>query len=454
MARRIGVALVAIPAAVTRHDPVSGGPDRTVRVESADLWSGGEVVLYSAGFAPPAEPAFTLDGEPLVQRRVTDTTVAVRLPDRPGTHVITVRWGVDTLPVGPLHLRGFGNAFRGPALKGIPQVWPGGGVTSILLADAAGLVRYDVTHNLIAQRWPDSLYAPSCNFSPGTSYRPDHFVLQTRTPANECRMLVSWHLQPDPVPTDSASWFCCGWAIMEMAPGRWLVTRDDYYTVIECAAGTCASRQAWGYTTEDAVLSPRRDRVALGGFAAGQRGPWVLDTATGDSAYSVAAFHDTYAAAFSTGGDTLFLVGRAGSDAAFGEAAVLAVDAATGSHLDSVGLPAGAQMQWPAALAVDPLADYLHLAGFTGSGVLLPSPFGEDREPAQPMIVVFRRSTLDPLAVLRVPLAADPVTWWFGNVELAVIPAPVEHAVYVLVVPRIYDPPSWPVAGYRFDRIP
>ncbi|MDH3497064.1 MAG: hypothetical protein OER21_09885 [Gemmatimonadota bacterium] len=143
MARRIGVALVAIPAAVTRHDPVSGGPDRTVRVETADPWSGGEVVLYSAGFVPPAEPAFTLDGEPLVQRRVNDTTVAARLPDRPGTHGIMVRWGVNTLPVGPLRLRGFGNAFRGPALKGIPQVWPGGGVTSILLADAAELVRYD-----------------------------------------------------------------------------------------------------------------------------------------------------------------------------------------------------------------------------------------------------------------------------------------------------------------------
>jgi len=53
-----------------------------VRLNVADVWSGGEATLVSAAFAPPSGlPVVRLAGDTLVVRRLDDSTVAARLPD-------------------------------------------------------------------------------------------------------------------------------------------------------------------------------------------------------------------------------------------------------------------------------------------------------------------------------------------------------------------------------------
>lgn len=414
------------------HEPSYGSPEYEVRPATDIPWSGARLDLYSTAFAPPANPEFTLGDSVLTAERRDDTTYSVCLPPLRSQQItLEVRFADDTVAVGPLTLHGFRDARLGPPLKGVPHVWPGGGVTSILVADAVGLVRYDVTHNIIAQRWADSLHWSGCNFGPGASFRPDHFVLQPPG----CDRLVSWRVSGEPVASDSAPWYCCGWALVEMAPGRWLITVDDRFWVRECSGGLCTLRERFGYSTEDAVLSPRGDRVALGGYYPFGGGPWVLDTGTGDSAFTIPALRQADAAAFSTNGDTLFVFGPSAPDSAgSSHPIVLAVDAAQGTVLDKTVSPGGGGF---AAIALDPLQNVLYVAA-SGHGV---SP---------PILFVFRRSPLEPLAALPVP--ADEAEGY--AVEVGVIAAPLDGVVYVLSIPRIYDPPSSPIAVYRFDRVP
>jgi hypothetical protein len=423
-----GLALTALVAAC--QDPSYGGPEYDVRAASDMPWSGAQLDFISDGFQGPRTPRFEIDGAELPATRSDDTTFTVSLPDLPTQSVVVdVVFDDDTAIVGPLRLHGFRDSRSGPALKGFPHLWPGGGLTSILVADEVGLVRYDVTHNAIAQRWPDSLHWSGCNFSPGSSFRSNHFVLQPPG----CGWLTSWRVTGEPAVSDSAPWRCCGWGIVEMSPGRWLITEDDQFFVRECSGGACTLREQFGYSTSDAVLSPRGDRVALGGYFPFGGGPWVLDTSTGDSAFTIPALKEAFAVAFSPDGDTLYEVGRTPSY----DNLVVVLDPATGTIRDSATIPtADAPGYWPAAVASDPIADHLYVVGYPGGA---------------PTLLVYRRSTLELLTAIRAPIAQD---WWERFTDVAVLPAPLDGIVYVLSIPRIYDPPFRPIKVYRFDRSP
>lgn len=56
MMRRGGLALSGLLVASACLDPVAGGPDRTVRLGAVEVWSGGEISLYSPGSPHPPNP--------------------------------------------------------------------------------------------------------------------------------------------------------------------------------------------------------------------------------------------------------------------------------------------------------------------------------------------------------------------------------------------------------------
>jgi hypothetical protein len=120
---------------------------------------------------------------------------------------------------------------------------------------------------------------------------------------------------------------------------------------------------------------------------------------------------------------------------------ILVVEATTGAILDSTTVQEG-ERNYPvwAAIAPDPLTDVLYVADASA-----------DWAPWTPTLWVYRRSTLELLAVLRVPEAGYIGG---GGGEVGVIPAPLDGVVYMLFIGRYYDPPSGHVAVYRFDRMP
>jgi hypothetical protein len=179
----------------------------------------------------------------------------------------------------------------------------------------------------------------------------------------------------------------------------------------------------------DVVRSPRGDRaVVLArtiGDSAPPSGTPVVDVAVGRVGYRVNALHAPQGAAFSSGGDTLFLAGD--SSAAF---VLVAVAASDGALLASRPLDFA-----PCAIAPDQARPWLYVAGVTASG--------------QSRLEVFDRGTLMALTTLHVTSDIP-----YGHNLCRILPNPVEHRVYVVDTWAGEHNPAAHAQRYSFETPP
>ncbi|MGH9262103.1 MAG: tetratricopeptide repeat protein, partial [Acidimicrobiales bacterium] len=163
----------------------------SARLTASAVWSGGDAILVSPAFAPPAAlPRARIDAETLPVRRVDDSTVAARLPDGDGPRVLTVEAPGFLAFTDTVVLHGFRLAADGPLLTGFLQRLPGG--PWVLGAGDPGLVEVDVRTGAVRRQWPDTVHSPDCIWGVGPSVRPGHHVLFGKAVGGGCTHPWVW----------------------------------------------------------------------------------------------------------------------------------------------------------------------------------------------------------------------------------------------------------------------
>jgi hypothetical protein len=398
--------LLALGACI---EPASAPPEPVpVALLTPEVWSGGEAVLASAAFTPDRGlPVVLVNDDTLVMRRLDDTTVAVRMPDLPGTqslHVLAA--DVLDLPIA-IELRGFESWGEGPLLSGRLQVLPGW-PPSVVGSGASSAVVWNL-QSAATTPLPDSLHDPTCSRGVGPSYAPGSVAL-IPTCLPDTRWW-SWSLRPQVELTEDS--LCgAGHFVAELAPGRVVsVGAHDVAISLPDSATCTRSFLAGAEGTYDVVSSPRGDRAVIIAFGyptgyGGTGGVPVLDVATGQVAYEITQVRANPSAAFSADGDTLFVTG----DDAAPETVLLAVRATDGQPLQSRSL---ALQAW--AVAPDPERPWLYVTGHAGG---------------HGQLLVLDRASLALLATVGTP---DTVNGFqCCDVVAHIVPSPAEQRVYVI----------------------
>jgi hypothetical protein len=430
-------------------EPVDAPVRYEVRLAAGDVWSGGTLTLIAQAFRPPAAlPALTLDELTLALRRVDDTTAAADLPDAPGEYRVSLDLTDADVEVVPAMVRlyGFRDRVDGPPLKGNLHVWPTTGQPTVLGVAATGPAAYNLATGA-TQAWPDSIHGAGCNLGGiGRSWRADHFVFQAQRPGapmTECYPYRAWRLLPAPEPASDAlptpEPAFQSWSSAEVAPGRWLFTTDGHSHGYDCRTGACLSSLVDLYSIGGGpfiVPSPRGDRVLVGGNAR------VLDPETLSILYAIEGLQWAWDAGFSPDGDTLITVGFGPVATGIADRVLVAAsdDGRLLAEIDPVG-PDGTPLS-PDGIAYDPAGPWIYVAGSVELDTL-----------RLPAVLVVDRRTLQPIALMRTP--PDQAYRGFPDYDgVRIVPAPLEGAVFIVGVSRIYDPPSTPTIVYRFDRVP
>ncbi|HYU30361.1 MAG TPA: hypothetical protein VEK83_15125 [Gemmatimonadales bacterium] len=386
-------------AACDKIPTVQPRPELQTYRATPDVWSGGELVVTSHGFAAESLPDILLDGQLLAVRRVDDTTVAAVAPDRPGPHTLRVVARVVDPHAVVVQLRGFVNRIEGPLLSGRTE--PGRDTRYLFGSGPTGLRRWNIRTNK-AIELGDTVHAVSCTRGVGPGPNVSDLVLLTGG-CSTGRWLV-WHTEPLYPLTDTASAMTDHFVAV-LQTGRWVVLADATFSVTACDSGVCTAETIPGTAVSDVVRSPRRDRaVLLAGTIgdSGTPGVPVIDVGLGSVGYRVPALSAAQGAAFSSAGDTLYLAGE--SATAF---TIVAVRASDGQLFASRSLDFE-----PCAVAPDQSRPWLYVAGVTTTG--------------QSRLEVFDRETMQALTTLHVVTDIP-----YGHELCRILPNPVEHRVYV-----------------------
>jgi hypothetical protein len=389
-------------AACDQPPTVQPGPGLQSFSASSDVWSGGELIVTSQGFAVASLPDILLDEQLLGVRRVDDTTVVAVVPDRPGPHTLrVVASGVDHHAV-VIQLRGFVDRVEGPLLSGRTE--PGLDPRYLFGSGPSSLRRWNVRTNK-AVDLGDTVHAVSCTGGVGPGPSLGEIVVLTGGCATG-RWMV-WHTEPLYPLADTAA-AATDRFVAVLGSGRWVVSNASDFSLYACDGGSCTSESIPGLAGSDVVRSPRADRAALVARTIGDLatpGVPVLDVALGTVGYRVPALRAAQGAAFSSGGDTLYLAGDSAS--AF---ALVAIQASNGALLASRRLD-----YTPCAVAADPAQPWLYVAGIAAT----PGS-------AQSLLQVFDRGTMNSITTLHV--TSDIA---YGHNFCRILVNPVEHRVYV-----------------------
>ena len=420
----LGVALAACsPDRITTEDAVVAF-DRVA-------WAGNTLVLRSTSFrGADSLPTVTVGDDTLPVRSFGSDSVLVQLPDGTGQISLAVHLaGGGGGPVGELRLYGFAGAGDGPHVDGPIRAWPGGGVPSVLAIQDGRLVRIDLRTNSAAPLLPDTGLSRDGCLYPGpmpSAVNPGVVVVAKRL-STGCGPLVAVPVAPGVASPDTgpAPW---SYSAVQLARGTWLVA-SHHYVVIKtgsAATGFVSGPQIGIEAPDDYAISPRGDRVVPTlGYSYDGDGMPVFDPARPGVAYHLTGLPDVASAAFSDGGDTLFVTGWGSS----GDAVLLAVDAATGAPLARAATRTAG-----GGIALDPVRPYLYVAGAVGDA---------------PVVEVFDRASLRPVATLRAPpgrLSLDP--WMFAYGDFVPVVYPSARQLFVVLNP-------WgDTAVLRFDLIP
>jgi hypothetical protein len=214
--------------------------------------------------------------------------------------------------------------------------------------------------------------------------------------------------------------------VAALAPGVSALVAHHDVLVYSREGSTCTVHTPFvrAEETYDIVVSPRGDRAVIlaGNYepldGSPPAGVPVLDVATGVVAYGIGQIRYAATAAFSAGGDTLFVAG----DDANRQPQLVMVRAGDGVILRSVALPLIA-----GAIAPDPFRPWLYVAGFTW-----PDRRGH--------LLVFDRESLALMATLGAP---DSVSGYAHfNVWARLVPSPSEQRVFVVSAYDLYSTDS------------
>jgi hypothetical protein len=401
--------LTVVLVACDKVPSVPAGTEPHRFAVSLDVWSGSELTITSPGLsAATVLPPVWLDGSPIPTRRVDDTTLAAALPDAPGAHSVRlVATGFDQRSV-TVYLRGFTGHVEGPQLSGRTE--PGRDPRYVFGSGPLSLRRWNVATNKTVDLG-DSVHAVSCTSGIGPGPNVGEIVVLTGGCAAQGGRWTVWHTEPLYPLADTAN-VLTEHVVAVLATGRSVVLGGDAIAVIACGVGGCTSDSVRGTQGRDVVRSPRGDRAALLTRVVGDPGTPgtpVVDVSTGMVAYRVSSLREARGAAFSGGGDTLYLAGAQHASPTFALAVVRAEDGAplTSRTLDFE----------PCAVAVDPAGRWVYAAGLGGGAA------GRSR------LVVFDRASLTVIATLGVTSSAA-----FGHPERLchLIPNSIGHLLYVV----------------------
>jgi hypothetical protein len=411
---RVVASQVAALLAATCGEPPFGeiATPAPFAVVSNEVWSGSTLTLTSAGFSGSLPTSVLLGNMPLAFTRFDDTTLIAALPDHPGTHVLRIV-APTVLPGGSVvYLRGFVAHLEGPEFSGRTE--PGLDYRYIFGNGPESLRRWNVATNK-TQDFGDTIHAVSCTRGVGPGPETGQLVLRRECDAEQWMV---WRTEPLGVLSDTAA-AATDRFVAVLAPGRWVVLRENDFLAVRCDSGSCSTQTIAGTGGLDVVRSPRGDRAALvahGTGVPGAGGAPVIDVALGAVGYHIAALRSAQGAAFSRTGDTLYV---AGESEAGSVSRLVAVRAGDGAPLASRELAFRA-----CALAVDPVQSWLYVGGMS-------------------RLQVFDLRTLTPITTLHVTGGST-----FGDNFCRILPNPIAHSV--IVAETWYREVDLPVHGQLY----
>jgi len=279
-------------------------------LSSTELWSGGELRITAASFAPPAAlPVVELGADSLVVQRIDDSTVSARLPRTAGSFEVRVIQGRGVALPGTVHLNGFRDVHDGPPFSGTAYQLVAGGPPILIGYGDSGAAYLDLTFNSVVPVTPDSIHSPDCGFGVGPTYLPGTWVFSGKTAAGTCLPARVWSLVPSLHVVDTVGGLANseGWYTMaQPGPHRWVFDWNNFLYLYDCSGGAPCP----GPFTRDrngpwaTILSPRADRFVM---IPTDQTTVIYDAASMDTAYVDSTFGGVAAAAFSLDEDTLYL---------------------------------------------------------------------------------------------------------------------------------------------------
>lgn len=404
--------VLLLVAACGPNEPMFREP-QPFQILGLPAWSGGEVRVTSAAFAwSTALPTVLIQDTAVAVTRLDSITVLVRLPVASGTLALRVQApGVDAVPQD-IQLVGLDTTWAGPPLVSLPEVWPAGSpVPSVVAIADRHLVDLDLRFSTMSQVLPESTVDARCMSAPGLAADPNILVVATASDS-ACGPLEAWTIRPQPSVVDSGPAF--GYpnpyyqSALYVGPGKWLLSRmDSIILATRDANGGYAHTVFPLFEATRFKVSPRGDRA----LPVGGRGSVpVFDLPSGEVAYTIEG-KAILAAAFSEGGDTLFVADDTGG--------LQVRDATTGNQLGTVLVPASFGI-WD--IVVDEGRPWLYALVSYGYS---------------PSVFVVDRRTLTIAGRFANATGAEVAGENFWRAVLS----PAERRLYV-VVPN-FGPPSW-----------
>ena len=453
MANCRSIVLLAVIAACTDlpstiHTTVSPA---AFRLAATDVWSGGELQVFSGTPLQNTLPTVTLGGQVATVIRLNDSTLVVSLPPTVGPLAVVVAGEQGTLRVTvTLHGYDMRGAFYG--LWGVLQQLPG--APAVVIGNGAtGLVRADLRTGNLAP-YPDSIHSSTCGWGPGVTSVAGEVILEVPGPSSSPCLNSSWLVAPALARRETTPSFPVvesegNRVLAELAPGRWLSSEEYDFTLWVCDTG-CVNTYAANAPAPPTVpgridgvhVSPQGNQATVDlYYAQGAVGVPVIDAHTARVAYWKPSMAWSEGAAFSPGGDTLFMAG--GDSVSGGAAWMFALRASDGAVLDSV--PLAVQ---PGDLALDPGGRWIYISGVSHTNYGAYWSVGARLE-------VLDRATLHPVASMRSDSISVSVSVWDKH-RLVLDTA--NHEVYVVTTDIYLVPGAAPTNAiarvFRFSTPP
>jgi len=428
---RIWLSAVAGAALAVACDSTNPPVPLVPRIPSSDVWSGGDLTLVSASFAPPVPlPLVRLGTVTLPVSRVNDSTLTARLPDVNGTLSYSIEMPGFVTFIGSVTVHGFQSSQDGPLLTGFVQAIPG--QPWVLGAGDPGLSEVDVRNNTVLRTWPDTVHSPDCTWGVGPSIRPGHYVLFGKAPGGNCTHPWVWQYGAQLVRKDSLfATHVDEWSVAEIGPKGSIAGSDDNLWISSCDVTGCPTGRmylAYGGSLTGVTIGTTVQRAILHSFSG-----FLVNATTGDTIRRLqpASNYHLEGAVFSANEDTAFVCGSLqGSH-------LLMVASATGEVLDSLLVPGALTYD----IARDPARPLLYVAAFEGA-------FAHTR----PTLIVVDQGTLTPIATLRAPANEElSLTEWH---QFRIVQDPQQHTVYVVATKQVYDLHGFTSKILRFSLLP
>jgi len=363
--------------------------------------------------------------------------VLVALPDTNGWVTLRVRFRTAAPVSASVRVHGFSGGAQGPRVDGLPYAWPSGGAPTALAFQDGRLVLVDYRTNVALRLTADSnLGSPCLNGPVPSATEPGLVVVAPQLSASTCGSLIAVPISPSAASADTGPTPFYYWPAIHLGRGRWLVSeKRDLVLYAKAPSGDFSPTFIPCSQPTSYAVSPRRDRVVPTQCWLSLQEVPVIDPLAGGVAYSIAGLTFDGGAAFSDGGDTLYVVGTD----TLSRTLVFALDATSGRKLGAATLAVGGA----SGMAADPGRPWIYIMGVADG---------------QPYVDVIERASLAHLARLRVPLwAVESAGRFFSSyLPWVLVMSPVQRQLLLTVNnwSTLYQNPAEPTYVLRFDLLP